>query len=284
MIYIYICMHSFCRVWNLHSFEEFEVQDPTSTFRSSRDRHGRKDMGVSHKWSRPKTSQNLLVSSENCLIHHGFRVPLDHMRSNSASVQRNRDKPFVLIILLYFLSKAFATACPIWFWCILMLLTTWLHGLCMVLYYKQHVFQQVICQISDVCRGSLETNFPAPLAANKHPDAMIPGCRHHMWVTSWSRIASGRDGYHRKGNVLNRKQMPAGWPYLQICWIVLDTDSLSTQHLCSGILPWCWTPFGGELLHMVTISFLNSSWVAPQASKNWFPPVDAWVSFGVATF
>ena len=31
--------------------------------------------------------------------------------------------------------------------------------------------------------------------------------------------------------------------YLQICWIVLEnTDSLSTQHLCSGILPWCWTP------------------------------------------
>ena len=103
MIYIY--MHSFCRVWNLHSFEEFEVQDPTSTFRSSRDRHGRKDMGVSHKWNRPKTSQNLLVSSENCLIHHGFRMPLDHMRSNSASVQRNRDKPFVLIILLYFCPK-----------------------------------------------------------------------------------------------------------------------------------------------------------------------------------
>ena len=68
----------------------------------------------------------------------------------------------------------------------------------------------------------LEANFPAPPAANKHPDAMIPGCRHRMWATSWSRIASGRDGHHCKSNVLNRRQMPAGWPYLQISTDLLD--------------------------------------------------------------
>ena len=71
-VYIYTHTCAFVLLcFNLRGFEEFEVQDPTSTLRSSRDRHGRKDTwvclinGVSsnfyHNRTKPTTTNN-----DNC--------------------------------------------------------------------------------------------------------------------------------------------------------------------------------------------------------------------------